>query len=91
MTDEPVRRVTRRKALGLIGAGSGLALAAACRGGAPETPAEEAPPATPATAPPAVTFPDGAVIRTVLDDIAPEALAGGATMFHEHLQFAFRM
>ena len=79
MTDERVRRVTRRKALGLIGAGSGLALAAACRGGAPETPAEEAPPATPA------------VIRTVLDDIAPEALAGGATMFHEHLQFAFRM
>ena len=91
MTDERVRRVTRREALGLIGAGSGLTLAAACRGGAPETPGGEAPAATPATAPPAVTFPDGAVIRTIRDDIAPEALAGGATMFHEHLQFAFRM
>ena len=82
-----MRRVTRREALGLIGAGSGLALAAACRGGVPETAVEQAP----AVASPAVTFPDGAVIRTILDDIAPDALAGGATTFHEHLQFSFRM
>ena len=32
-----------------------------------------------------VTFPDGAIIRTVLRDIDPEELAGGATLFHEHL------
>ena len=33
-----------------------------------------------------VTFPKGAIIRTVLKDYAPEELAGGATLFHEHLQ-----
>jgi phosphotriesterase-related protein len=32
------------------------------------------------------TFPKGAVIRTVLRDYAPEDLAGGATLFHEHMQ-----
>jgi hypothetical protein len=32
-----------------------------------------------------VRFPKGAVIRTVLKDLPPEALAGGATLFHEHL------
>ena len=32
-----------------------------------------------------VTFPRGAVVRTILKDIPPEALAGGATLFHEHL------
>jgi phosphotriesterase-related protein len=30
-------------------------------------------------------WPTGAVIRTVLKDLPPEALAGGATLFHEHL------
>ena len=30
-------------------------------------------------------LPGGAVIRTVLKDLPPEALAGGATLFHEHL------
>ena len=33
-------------------------------------------------------FPKGAVIRTVLKDYAPEELAGGATLFHEHFQLA---
>jgi phosphotriesterase-related protein len=36
----------------------------------------------------APTFPKGAVIRTVLKDYAPDDLAGGATLFHEHLSFA---
>jgi phosphotriesterase-related protein len=35
----------------------------------------------------APTFPKGAIIRTVLKDYAPEDLAGGATLFHEHLSF----
>jgi len=30
-------------------------------------------------------LPAGAVIRTVLKDLPPESLAGGATLFHEHL------
>jgi phosphotriesterase-related protein len=33
-------------------------------------------------------FPRGAIIRTVLRDYAPEELAGGATLFHEHMQLA---
>ncbi len=34
---------------------------------------------------PAPTFPKGAVIRTLFKDYTPEELAGGATLFHEHL------
>jgi phosphotriesterase-related protein len=30
-------------------------------------------------------FPKGAIIRTLLKDYAPDELAGGATLFHEHL------
>lgn len=33
-------------------------------------------------------FPQGAVIRTLLKDYAPEELAGGVTLFHEHLSLA---
>ena len=33
----------------------------------------------------ALTFPKGAIIRTLFRDYAPEELAGGATLFHEHL------
>ena len=33
-------------------------------------------------------FPKGAIIRTVLKDMAPEELAGGATLFHEHMSVA---
>jgi phosphotriesterase-related protein len=35
----------------------------------------------------APSFPKGAIIRTVLKDYAPEDLAGGATLFHEHMSF----
>jgi phosphotriesterase-related protein len=33
-------------------------------------------------------FPKGAIIRTVLRDLPPDALAGGATLFHEHMSLA---
>ena len=33
-------------------------------------------------------FPKGAIVRTVLRDYPPQELAGGATLFHEHLQLA---
>jgi phosphotriesterase-related protein len=33
-------------------------------------------------------FPKGTIIRTILRDYAPEELAGGATLFHEHMQLA---
>ena len=41
-----------------------------------------------ASAQTAVAFPKGAIIRTVLKDYAPEELAGGATLFHEHMSVA---
>ncbi|MBZ5609568.1 MAG: amidohydrolase family protein [Acidobacteriia bacterium] len=33
-------------------------------------------------------FPKGAIIRTILKDLPPEALAGGSTLFHEHMSLA---
>ena len=36
----------------------------------------------------AAQFPKGAIIRTVLKDLPPEALTGGATLFHEHMSLA---
>src|SRR3954453_6024970 len=33
----------------------------------------------------APAFPKGAIIRTILKDYAPEELAGGASLFHEHM------
>ena len=69
----PERRLTRREALELLGMTA--AAAALPQAAGAQTPA-----------PP--TFPKGAVIRTVLKDYAPEELAGGATLFHEHMQLA---
>jgi phosphotriesterase-related protein len=34
------------------------------------------------------SFPEGAVIRTILKDYRPEELRGGATLFHEHMSLA---
>ena len=78
--------MTRREALGMLGAGAGLALTTGCGGGSMPPPepaggaADEA-----AGAAPDITFPAGAVIRTVLGDVDPASLAHGHTLFHEHL------
>jgi phosphotriesterase-related protein len=62
--------MNRREALGILGAGAGAGLVSMI-----DWPlAAQAP-----------SFPRGAVIRTLLRDVAPETLAGGATLFHEHL------
>jgi phosphotriesterase-related protein len=37
----------------------------------------------------AVKFPKGAIIRTLLKDVKPESLGGGATLFHEHLSMKY--
>src|SRR2546428_8848854 len=34
------------------------------------------------------SFPEGAVIRTILRDYAPGELGAGATLFHEHMSLA---
>src|SRR3954470_8723214 len=67
-------RITRRRALELLGTSAAVATITG--------PAF----AQPAEAPP--VFPKGAVIRTVLRDYPPGELAGGATLFHEHMQLA---
>jgi phosphotriesterase-related protein len=36
-----------------------------------------------------LTFPKGAVVRTVLKDVDPQMLASGATAWHEHLAFSY--
>jgi predicted metal-dependent phosphotriesterase family hydrolase len=59
---------SRREALQLIGASAGFALY-------PELLAQQTPP---------VAFPRGAIIRTLLKDVAPESLTG-PILFHEHL------
>ena len=35
-----------------------------------------------------LAFPDSAIIRTILGDLKPSALAHGATLFHEHLSLS---
>src|SRR5215475_2041569 len=34
------------------------------------------------------SFPEGAIIRTILKDYPPGELGGGATLFHEHMSLA---
>ena len=70
---------SRREALRLLGLG-GAGLAAAC-GAAPR--ADEQGVESPAPA--GSTLPDGAIVRTILADLAPEQLAHGAVLFHEHM------
>jgi phosphotriesterase-related protein len=81
-------RLTRREALRLFSV-MGLSVGAACGdGGAPAgEPGAAAAPAAP-PGPSAVSFPQGAIIRTILADIQPASLTK-ATMFHEHLQLGF--
>src|SRR5580658_4017370 len=65
------RRITRRTALGFLGAGAAAGLLPSNASGAKSP-----------------QFPKKAIIRTILKDLPPEALAGGATLFHEHMSFA---
>ena len=72
--------LSRRQAISLIGAGAGLGLISGFR-------SEHALLAWPGqvASAKALTFPKGAIIRTILRDVPPEALAMGQTLFHEHL------
>ena len=78
---DPDRSVewSRRQALRLLGLG-GVGLAAS-RGRAPGSnePTENSP------APAGSAFPEGAIVRTILEDLAPDDLRHGAVLFHEHM------
>ena len=99
MTEREVRgtRMSRREAMRMLAAGAGLGslasggrIAGAGAGAGTGTAA-----GTVTTAPQAaeqaatLTFPEGAIVRTVLADVDPQELGGGATLFHEHLSFAY--
>jgi phosphotriesterase-related protein len=85
-----LRRLSRREALGLIGAGTGLGLlnsrleARGWRLGRAGPPAATWQAGASARK---VIFPSGARIRTVLGDVSPDTLGNAATLFHEHLSF----
>jgi phosphotriesterase-related protein len=72
---------TRRDVLGLIGAsaGFGAITALAEQVGLAQAPGWLTVKST------GMTFTKGAIIRTILKDVSPDALQNGATMFHEHL------
>src|SRR6478736_9827647 len=69
--------LTRRDALGLLG--GSLAAGFATRSVQPLFAQAQAPP----------VFPKAAIIRTLLKDLPPDALASGATLFHEHLSMRY--
>ena len=69
-------------AAGVVGLGLGGARAPASAYGLPSGRALLQPAS-------AVRFPEGAVVRTRLGDVSPDALGNGATLFHEHLSFAY--
>ena len=81
--DSGSARVSRREAIGLLGASAGIGLLSSCGGdaGLLEAPSQQAG----ATIAGKVTFPKGAIVRTVLQDVSPETLGTGTTLFHEHL------
>jgi phosphotriesterase-related protein len=67
--------MTRREAIGVLGA----AAVAGVSGRWAAAVAAQAPP----------VFPKGAIIRTVLKDLAPADLASGPSLFHEHLSMRY--
>src|SRR5262245_51517587 len=71
--------LTRRQAIGVLGACAGAGFATALKGEAAAAPQNAFKSVQ------RVTVPKGAIIRTVLKDLPPDALAGGATLIHEHL------
>ena len=69
--------LTRREALAILGAGAAAGVAGRFGG------------VVGAQAPARPVFRKGAIIRTILKDLAPEALASGPSLFHEHLSMRF--
>ena len=85
-----LRRVSRRDAVRLLGAGAAGTVLAGAGCGAPQPPPSPETSGNPSEPRrPALTFPAAAVVRTVLGDIDPRTLGTGATLIHEHVSFSF--
>ena len=80
--DSRSARMSRRQAIRLLSIGSGVGLFSAAR---PATSLLAIPWQAAASGARKVTFPRGAIIRTIRKDLPPEALANGTVLFHEHL------
>src|SRR3989442_12367925 len=86
MLNERVRReLSRREAIRLVGVGAAVPVVSLWASGAGRLAASWQAPRTSVRN---VTFPKGAIIRTLLKDIPPEALADGVTLFHDNLSEA---
>src|SRR5580658_9576108 len=71
--------LSRRELLALLGMGTGLSLVPLWKSGANLSAAAGQAGAA------RVTFPRGAIIRTLFRDIPPDQLGDGPLLFHEHL------
>src|SRR5229473_4268907 len=76
--EESSAGVNRRQALRWLGLGGGFLATLRGKIGLGETPLA-------AQSPSRVTFPRGAIIRTVLKDISPDSIGTGHSLIHEHL------
>ena len=77
----PLRRINRRDVLQMLGVGVGLGAARALPWNAEALSAAQ----NVFTSVGAVDVPEGAIIRTLLEDLSPDAFVNGATLVHEHL------
>jgi phosphotriesterase-related protein len=82
MEHSRARRLSRRQAVRLLGVGAGLGLFSTPKPAASVLAASWQGRASGAHN---VTFPKDAIIRTILKDLAPDILANGDILFHEHL------
>jgi 5-phospho-D-xylono-1,4-lactonase len=81
MKDSSSRLMNRREAINLLGIGAGLGAFSCLDPAARLLAAGQAQ----SGAARGVRFASGAIVRTILKDVAPEVLANGKTLFHEHL------
>ena len=77
----PLRRFNRRDVIQMLGVGVGLGAARALPWNAEALSAAQ----NVFTSVHAVDVPEGAIIRTLLEDLSPDAFVNGATLVHEHL------
>ena len=82
--DQPPASLTRRQWLALAAGGATFGLSERLAGSAASQAAQGRAPGA------VISFPPGAVIRTLTSDIDPQTLSSGVTLIHEHPALAVR-